>query len=87
MTQKFIPLGIIVIGIMLISIGMMYGVVMVNVPYQDPTPAQSSSSIYHMAIWSRALGIGLCVLGIGVLALIVLTAVYLIQKQLSCPDE
>ena len=83
MARWFISLGIATTGIMLFAFGMLYGVIMVNVPYQDPTPAQSASENFHMAIWFWVMGIGLCVLAIGLLAFCTQTALYLVQKRVS----
>lgn len=70
---------------MLLGLGMMYGVVMVNVPYQDPTPAQAASEQYHTAIWLRGTGVGACVIALSILALCAQTVIYLFRAFCVIP--
>lgn len=53
-------------GLVVSIVGFAYGVVMVGVPYQDPTPEMARREAFHLTVsgWSMAIGGWLVLLAI-----------------------
>jgi hypothetical protein len=63
--KKLWPLGLIVLGVIVIFLGFVYDVLFAGIPYQDPTPAMEASYNFHAQIASniRWVGASISVLG------------------------
>ena len=58
-------------GFALLFGGVIYGVVMVGVPYQDPTPEMARREAFHTDVSGWAMAIGGCVLLASIVAMAV----------------
>jgi hypothetical protein len=63
--KKLWPIGLIVLGVIVIFLGFVYDVLFAGIPYQDPTPAMVASYNFHAQIASniRWVGASISVLG------------------------
>jgi hypothetical protein len=64
-------LWLVAAGITISLAGLLYGVVFVGVPYQEPTPVQRSSEAFHYSVSGGILlaGVGITLLGLLSLAI------------------
>ena len=49
------------IGLVIAFLGLVYGAVMVGVPYQDPTPEMARREAFHIAVSGSIMAVGCCV--------------------------
>lgn len=55
-------------GLALLMAGFAYGVVMVGVPYQDPTPEMARREAFHLDVSGWGMAIGGCIVLLSVVA-------------------
>ena len=58
------------VGLVAVFLGAVYGVLLVGVPYQDPTPEMARREAFHVSVSGWIMAIGVCMLICGVLALV-----------------
>ncbi len=69
--QRWLPLIVILVGILVIFAGLVYDVLFAGIPYQDPTPALAAQYAFHAQIASMIRWSGFWISIAGGVALIV----------------
>ena len=69
------------IGFALLFGGFVYGVVMVGVPYQDPTPEMAQREAFHTGVSAWGMAIGGFILLLSVAAIIAVTVFRLATRS------
>ncbi len=72
----------VVVGLFVAAGGLLYGVLMVGVPYPDPTPAQAAAEGANLAISSWMMASGSVVLLVGVAGMGALGVARLLRPRL-----
>ena len=70
-------------GLVLLFGGRVYGVVMVGVPYQDPTPEMAQREAFHTAVSGWAIAIGGLVLLLSIVAVVVVVTFRFVSRSRS----
>ena len=63
--RRLLALG--AMGLATAFLGLVYGALMVGVPYQDPTPEMARREAFHLAVSGWGMAIGGCILVLAIL--------------------
>lgn len=70
-----------IIGAAIAFIGFMYGVIFVNIPYQDPTPEMVWRQNFHSSISDYIMAAGLLILMAGIICLCIYFIMWIYKKN------
>ena len=67
---KWLPVLVLLLGVVVILAGFVYDVLFAGIPYQDPTPELAARYALHSAVAEAIRGAGGIIFGLGLLVLL-----------------